>query len=81
MEDTEGNKMKPLTEKELLPELKRRINGALKEVKDKKIRADECIYNHSHTIHFEVKNESYLIQGIAIKRIYDKEGKEIYYKK
>jgi hypothetical protein len=76
-----GGEMQPLTEKELLPELKRRISGALKDTKDKVIHSDGCVLKHVHTIHFTIRNENYLIEGIAMKRIYDKDGKEIYYKR
>jgi hypothetical protein len=61
--------MKPLTEKELLPELKRRISGALKDIQDKKIESESYLMNGNHTIHFTIRNKGYLIKGIAMRKI------------
>jgi hypothetical protein len=71
--------MKALTEKELLPELKRRIKGALTNIKESKIKSDWTVLNTTHTIHFEINSGNYLIKGTATKRIYNKDGTEILY--
>lgn len=61
--------MKPLTEKENLPELKRRIAGALKNITDSKLTSEGWVVNGNHTIHFEIRNKEYLIKGIAVRRV------------
>ena len=61
--------MKPLKDKEILPELRRRIKGALADIKDSELNSDNMIINNSHTIHFTIRNKDYLIKGIAMKRI------------
>jgi len=65
--------VKPLTDKEILPELKRRIKGALVDIQDSKLTSHNMIINNTHTIRFMVRNKDYLIEGTAVKRITDKE--------
>lgn len=61
--------MKQLKENEILPELKRRINGALKDIQDKKLTSEGWVVNHNHTIHFTIRNKEYLIKGIAMRKV------------
>jgi hypothetical protein len=61
--------MPVIQETKLLSELKSRIKGAFLNIKEKKITQDAIVINGTHTIYFEIKNEDYLIKGIAIKRL------------
>jgi hypothetical protein len=61
--------MKPLTEKEVLPELKRRIKATLADIQDKELHSDGWVMQGRHTIHFMLRNKDYLIKGIAMKRV------------
>ncbi len=61
--------MKPLTEKELLPELRRRITAALKEKQEVKIHSDYIVINNGHTMHFTIRSKDYYFKGEITKRV------------
>jgi hypothetical protein len=61
--------MKLLTEKGKLPELKRRIKGALINIEDVKLVSEGWVVNGNHTIHFTIRNKEYLLKGIAMRKV------------
>ncbi len=61
--------MKPLKDKEVLPELKRRIRASLVGIVESECKSDGCIFNGGHSIHFTIKNGDYLLTGTAMKRV------------
>jgi hypothetical protein len=61
--------MQPLTEKEKMPELRRRISAALKNKQEVKIHSDGIVINDGHTIHFEIRSKDYYFKGQITKRV------------
>ncbi len=55
--------MNPLTEKQKLPELKRRIKEVLAHIKESDINSHYAVYNGIHTIDFILKSEKGILSG------------------
>ena len=59
----------PVPEKEKLAEVKRRIRALLPKITDSECHPDGIVLNNGHSIHFEIKNNDYLLKGEIIKRV------------
>ncbi len=61
--------MKILTEKEKLPEVKKRIRHILANIVETEIKSDCVIYNDGHSIHFTIKSPDGILSGFVTKRV------------
>ena len=61
--------MKPLTKREELTEIRRRITAAIKDRQEVKIQSDGVIFNGNHTMHFTIRGKDYYFKGEITKRV------------
>lgn len=61
--------MKPLKEKDVLPEVKRRIRTLLPNILDSECRSDGVVINSNHSIHFTIRNKELLLTGTIMKKV------------
>ncbi len=61
--------MKHLTDKQKLPEVKRRIRAILNNVVESDIKSDGVIFNNSHSIYFTIANKDGVMKGCVTKRV------------
>ena len=61
--------MLPLTKKQELPEIKKRIRALLPNILDSESRSDSVIINNTHSIHFTIRNKDYILTGTIAKRV------------